>query len=85
MIQKLCEEILAGNNVRENLIELNKRIKEDSELDRFLDVYYEYETQFYALFQDEDAKVRKNVIKIFGRVADPVLLDMLLQDRKSVV
>ncbi|MBQ2288066.1 MAG: methyltransferase domain-containing protein [Lachnospiraceae bacterium] len=83
MIQKLCEEILAGNNVRENLIELNKRIKEDSELDRFLDVYYEYETQFYALFQDEDAKVRKNVIKIFGRVADPVLLDMLLQGYKE--
>ena len=37
MINKLCAEIYEDKNVRENLIELNRIIKEDAYLDRFLD------------------------------------------------
>lgn len=79
MIYQLCEEIIKGNNIRENLIELNRQIKSDSIFDQFLDFYYEHEVVFKDLLDHEDAKIRKNAIKIMARVADPVLLDVLMQ------
>ncbi len=78
MIHQLCSEIIKGNNIREHLISLNKEIKDEQQLDRFLDVYYEHESLFNHFLDHEDAKVRKNAIKLLGRVADPVLLETLL-------
>lgn len=57
MIHNICEEINEGKNVRENLIQLNQLIKTDKDMDVFLDEYYEYETCFIGLLDDEDAKV----------------------------
>ncbi|NCB99670.1 MAG: methyltransferase domain-containing protein [Clostridia bacterium] len=75
MIKKICEEIYAGINVRENLIELNQMIKDEGFLDSFLDEYYENEAKFKELLDSEDSKIRKNIVKLLGRVADPELKD----------
>ena len=79
MIHNICEEINEGKNVRENLIQLNQLIKTDKDMDVFLDEYYEYETCFIGLLDDEDAKVRKNIVKLLGKVGDPVLLKPLFE------
>lgn len=79
MVSKLCEEICAGTNVRENLIQLNQIVKDEAFLDCFLDEYYENEAVFMGLLDNEDAKVRKNIIKLLGRVADQVLMEPLFE------
>lgn len=79
MINKLCAEIYEEKDIRENLIELNRIIKEDAYLDRFLDEYYEHESNFVDLLEHSDAKVRKNAVKLLGRVGDPILLDVLFE------
>lgn len=79
MIKKTCAEIYEGKNLRENLIQLNQMVKSESVLDDFLDEYYEHETCFIGLLENDDAKVRKNAVKLLGRVGDPVLLDILFQ------
>lgn len=79
MIEQLCEEIIKGNNVRENLIQLNQQIKSAEGMEAFLDVYYTYEAEFVKLLDHEDAKVRKNILKLLGSVAEPVLLDNLFE------
>lgn len=77
-MHKLCADLIAGINIRENLIELNKEIKKDEAFDQFLDIYYEHEDVFKGFMDHEDAKVRKNIIKVMGRVADPELLSLLM-------
>lgn len=77
MINKLCAEIYNGNNVRENMIQLNQLVKKEEVMDAFLDEYYEHEAYFTGLLEHTDAKVRKNVVKLLGRVGDPVLLEIL--------
>lgn len=79
MIKKTCAEIYEGKNLRENLIQLNQMVKSESVLDDFLDEYYEHETCFTGLLENDDAKVRKNAVKLLGRVGDPLLLDILFQ------
>lgn len=79
MIKKICAEIYEGKNLRENLIQLNQMIKSEVVLDDFLDEYYEHEACFTGLLENDDAKVRKNAVKLLGRVGDPVLLDILFQ------
>lgn len=83
MIQTLCNDLIKGINVRENLISLNKEIKREDMFDQFLDMYYEHEDVFKGFLDHEDAKVRKNIIKILGLVADPELLDMLMDHYKN--
>ena len=78
MMHKLCADLIAGINIRENLIELNKEIKKDEAFDQFLDIYYEHEDVFKGFMDHEDAKVRKNIIKVMGRVADTELLSLLM-------
>ena len=79
MIKKTCAEIYEGKNLRENLIQLNQMVKSESVLDDFLDEYYEHETCFIGLLENDDAKVRKYAVKLLGMVGDPVLLDILFQ------
>lgn len=79
MINKFCREICNGENIRENLIQLNQTVKDEAFLDCFLDEYYENEAFFIGLLDHEDAKVRKNMIKLLGRVADPVLMEPLFR------
>jgi len=79
MIKKLCAEIYNGNKIRENMIQLNQAVREEAALDEFLDEYYEHEDYFIGLLEHEDAKVRKNAVKLLGRVGDSTLLDILFQ------
>ena len=82
-MHQLCVEIINGNNVRENLILLNKQIKEDKNFDVFLDIYYENEDLFKGLIAHDDPKVRKNVIKLFSRIADEELFELLFESYKN--
>ena len=62
MIKKLCAEIYEGKNLRENMIQLNQMVKSEAVLDDFLDEYYEYESCFTGLLDNDDAKVRNNAV-----------------------
>lgn len=79
MIKKICRAIYDGNNVREHLIQLNQMVKTETALDEFLDEYYEHEACFIGLLEDTDAKVRKNAVKLLGRVGDSTLLEILFR------
>lgn len=79
MIKKICQEVYEGKNLRENLIKLNQMIQSENAMDTFLDEYYEYETCFIDLLDHEDAKVRKNAVKLLGRAAEPVLLASIFE------
>ena len=52
------------------MIQLNQAVREEAALDEFLDEYYEHEDYFIGLLEHEDAKVRKNAVKLLGRVGD---------------
>lgn len=78
MMHTLCNDILAGVDVRKNLIELNSLIKDEDKKDVFLDIYYEHEDEMMGLLDHEDPKVRKNIIKILGIVADDACLKPLM-------
>ncbi len=79
MIEALCREILMGNEVRKNLIELNSHLKNEDTREEFLDFYYENEAQILELLDHDDPKVRKNVIHILGNVADQAALAPLME------
>lgn len=83
MINRICNEIYSGINLRENLIELNQLIKDDNFLDQFLDEYYENESRFTELLDNDDAKIRKNAVKLLGRVGDAANMAALFEHYKS--
>ncbi len=78
MIQILCNDILAGIDIRKNLIELNSHLKNEDERETFLDFYYENEAQMMSLLDHEDPKVRKNIIRVLGNVADQAAFEPLM-------
>ena len=77
MLRALYENIQNKQEVRKNLIELKKLLKEESS--RIAFIYYlagDY-SLLYDLLEDEDAKVRKNVALIMGELGIPEFLDYL--------
>lgn len=77
MLRALYEEIQNKQEVRKNLIELRKILKEES--NRIAFIYYlagDY-SLLYQLLEDEDAKVRKNVALIMGELGIEEFLDSL--------
>ena len=77
MIRVIYENILNQQDVRKNLIELKKLLKEES--NRIAFIYYlagNY-SLLYKLLEDEDAKVRKNVALIMGELAIAEFMDKL--------
>lgn len=78
MLRENYEHIKNGVDVRQNLIEIKKELKQENNKMAFL--YYlagEYEI-LYKLLEDEDAKVRKNVALIMGELAVPEFIKVLL-------
>ena len=59
MIQTLCNDLIKGIRVRENLISLNKEIKQEDMFDQFLDMYYERYTGLYLKSKDFIKKISK--------------------------
>lgn len=65
-MEKIVREILNGISVRDNLIRLKEELKEASYIDAFL-TCISFDMDFFRnLLCHEDAKVRKNIIKIIG-------------------
>lgn len=65
-MEKIVKEILADISVRENLIQLKEQLKEASQVDAFL-TCISFDMDFFRKYLGyEDAKVRKNIIKIIG-------------------
>jgi 16S rRNA G966 N2-methylase RsmD len=59
------------------MIQLNRLVKDEDFWEQFLDSYYEHEDCFIGLLDHSDAKVRKNAVKLLGRVGDSTLADIL--------
>lgn len=79
MIEQLYEAIKKGNDIRKNLIQLRKAIKDDT-MNRVLFYTLKDEPEvFYDLLGHEDAKVRKNVALILGELEIEESLDYLYQ------
>ncbi|MGL6173078.1 MAG: TRM11 family SAM-dependent methyltransferase [Cellulosilyticaceae bacterium] len=71
MIKAIYQNILDQQDIRKNLIELKKQIKEKPAKNALIrELAGNYEV-FYRLLEDEDAKVRKNVALIMGELAIP--------------
>lgn len=71
MLRKKYEQIVNGIEVRKNLIDIKKELKQDS--NRMALLYYmagDYQVLF-ELLEDEDPKVRKNAALIMGELAIP--------------
>lgn len=79
MIKKIYNQVIKGQEVRKNLIELRKELKDYNNQRAFL---YELEGDYavlYKLLQDEDAKVRKNIALIMGQLAVPEFMHKLYE------
>ncbi|MDU7538226.1 MAG: RNA methyltransferase, partial [Peptostreptococcaceae bacterium] len=77
MITELYKQVVQGNEVRKNLIELRKLIKDYHNKRAFM---YELDGDYstlYTLLEDEDAKIRKNVALIMGELSIPEFMDKL--------
>ena len=77
MLRAIYEDIQCGQEVRKNLIELKKLLKEES--NRIAFIYYlagDYNL-FYELLENEDAKVRKNMALIMGELGDQSFMKAL--------
>ena len=77
MLRETYEKIVNGVEVRQNLITLKKELKKEN--NRMALLYYlagQYEV-LYRLLENEDAKVRKNVVLIMGELAVPEFMDKI--------
>lgn len=77
MIKETYKKIVNGEEVRKNLIELRKEIKEYNNKRAFLYELEEDYSTLYKLLEDEDAKVRKNVALIMGELGTEEFMEKL--------
>ncbi len=77
MIRDTYENILKEQEVRKNLIELRKELKEDNNKTAFLYCLAGDYSVLYSLLEAEDAKIRKNVALIMGELAISEFMDKL--------
>ncbi len=83
MITELYKQVVQGNEVRKNLIELRKLIKDYHNKRVFM---YELDGDYstlYTLLEDEDAKIRKNVALIMGELSTPEFMGQALSTMKK--
>ncbi len=77
MLREVYREIQNGNDIRKNLIELRKIIKDDSQKRAFIYFLAGDYSLLYSLLDDEDAKVRKNVALIMGEIGEQSFVKLL--------
>lgn len=80
MLREIYEKIVSGVEVRQNLIQIKKALKQDKD-NKIALLYYlagDYEL-LYKLLKDEDAKVRKNTALIMGELAVPEFMGKLYE------
>lgn len=78
-MEQLLEAIKKNKDVRNNLIELRKRLKDPEEMRFFLELSKPMEECFRGLLQQEDPKVRKNTALLIGDSQQENLLMELYQ------
>lgn len=77
MITELYKQVVNGEEVRKNLIELRKLIKDYPNKRAFMHELDGDYSVLYRLLEDEDAKARKNIALIMGEMAVPEFMDKL--------
>lgn len=88
MIRETFEQLVSGNNIRQNLIQLKEELREDrkKETHNKEALLYllagDYEV-FYELLRNDDAKVRKNTAAIMGELAVPCFLQHIFEAYKK--
>ena len=65
MLEEICKALTEETNIRENLIELKKSIKNQDALKEWKE-YHATHPVLYAFLSSEDAKIRKNAALILG-------------------
>lgn len=79
MIKAIYENIVAEQDVRKNLIELRKEIKDKPAKNALIKEFAGQYEVLYGLLAHEDAKVRKNVALIMGELALPQFMNKLYE------
>lgn len=79
MIKALCSRIYGKEQLREDLIQLNRLVKTEDMREAFLDEFYENESFYLELLDEEDPKIRKNAVKLLACVGDSASLEPLWQ------
>jgi len=83
MINKLFEDIITGNNIRQNLSELRKILKNGTENDIIKTAILNSQDIFIKLFSNSDAKTRKNAALLIGDLAIDEFAETLFKQYKS--
>ena len=78
-MEQLLEAIKKNSDVRNNLIELRRRLKEPGQMEKFLSLLEPMEVCFQRLLRQEDPKVRKNAALLIGDLQQEDLLMDLYQ------
>lgn len=79
MINTLLNDILAGDNIRQNLSKLRAEIKDNDNFNALTFSISEHTEYFISLLAHEDAKTRKNLALLMGDLADEDFLHPLFQ------
>lgn len=77
MIKQLYQNVKDGLDIRKNLIEIKKAIKDENEKRALLFIIGEDYSLFEQLLSNEDAKTRKNAALILGELEIDTALDIL--------
>ncbi len=78
LLKELYEKICAGEDVRANLIELKRQLKEDKKKAEFCDICGDNYDVIMKCLADTDPKVRKNAADILGIMKVPEAVDVLM-------
>lgn len=73
------EEILAGKNIRENLIQIKQELKIQEKKQNLISGIKGRSEVIIQLLNSEDAKIRKNAAYILGELKEPEFLQVLFE------
>ena len=82
-MKQIVIELTKGNNVRENLSNLRKMIKEESELEKLKVLLEDKKDLIVGFLQSEDAKTRKNAALLIGDLKWNETVDELFESYKN--
>ncbi len=83
MVREILEELLANQNIRQNLSKLRQCIKEESERHALMYLLSGKEQHLIALLKEMDAKTRKNTALLMGDLGQQVYLEPLVEAYKA--
>lgn len=78
-MEKILKELIEKQNVRTNLSELRKLIKDEEQKEKLFELVAAKEDMFLSFLQSEDAKTRKNAALLLGDLAYQNALESLYE------